>query len=95
MDCFSNLCSIYNQPVFSVEAGHHQQHHHPKHDVHQDVAEVWSVGRQPSEHRLRPGLLHGAAAAAGKPLKLLHAPSGGPSWVLFQLLLHSSTGSLF
>lgn len=52
--------------VSPVEPGHHQQHHHSKHDFHQNVAEVWSVGRQPSQHRLRPGLLHGAAAAAGE-----------------------------
>uniref|UniRef100_A0A3B3X8L2 Homer scaffold protein 1 n=1 Tax=Poecilia mexicana TaxID=48701 RepID=A0A3B3X8L2_9TELE len=37
--------------------GYHQQHHHPQHDLHQDVAEVRPVGRQPGQHRLRPRLL--------------------------------------
>lgn len=25
-------------------AGDHKQHHHPEHDFHQDLAEVWAVG---------------------------------------------------
>lgn len=41
----------------SMVSGHHQQHHHPQHDLHQDIAEVWPVGRQPGQHRLRPRLL--------------------------------------
>lgn len=46
--------------------GHHQQHHHPQHDLHQNLTEVWAVGRQPGQHCVRPGLFYRAAAAAGK-----------------------------
>ena len=49
----------------SMVSGHHQQHHHPQHDLHQNLPEVWPVGRQPGQHCLRPGLLHWAAAATG------------------------------
>jgi len=50
-----------NAPWFDRElvfaAGHHQQHHHPKHDLHQNLTQVRSVGGQSGQHRLRPGLL--------------------------------------
>lgn len=49
-----------------ASTGDHQQHHHTQHDVHQDVAEVRSVGRQPGQHRVRTGLLFGAAAGQGE-----------------------------
>lgn len=52
--------------LLSTLPGHHQQHHHPQHDLHQNLPEVWPVGGQPGQHRVRPGLLHRAAAAAGK-----------------------------
>lgn len=41
----------------SVSAGHHQQHHHPQHDLHQNLTQVRSVGGQSGQHRVRPGLL--------------------------------------
>lgn len=65
-DFHSTLCLYDLLLLFSVVSGHHQQHRHPQHDLHQNLPEVWPVGRQPGQHRLRPGLLHGAAAAAGK-----------------------------
>lgn len=37
--------------------GHHQQHHHPEHDLHQNLTQVRPVGGQSGQHRLRPGLL--------------------------------------
>lgn len=46
--------------------GDHQQYHHAQHDVHQDVAEVRPVGRQQSQHRVRPGLFIGAATGQGE-----------------------------
>lgn len=49
-------------------AGDHKQHHHPEHDFHQDLAEVWAVGRQQSQHSVRSGILLRAAAHEGKCL---------------------------
>ena len=62
----------------SMLSGHHQQHHHPQHDLHQNLPEVWPVGRQPSQHRLRPGLLHWAAAATGTHTQT-HTPLQQPN----------------
>lgn len=42
--------------------GHHQQHNHTQHDVHQDITEVWPVGRQQGQHRVWIGLRFRAAA---------------------------------
>lgn len=53
MFSLNNLCCCCC--LFS--SGHHQQHHHPQHDVHKDLAEIWPVGRQQGQHRLRPRLL--------------------------------------
>lgn len=61
---FNSLFTVF-VPFFLVP-GHHQQHHHPQHDLHQNLTEVWAVGRQPGQHCVRPGLFHRAAAAAGK-----------------------------
>ena len=58
-------CDLQHDCCF-VSTGDHQQHHHPQHDVHQDVAEVRSVGRQQGQHRVRTGLLFGAAAGQGE-----------------------------
>lgn len=61
-------------------AGDYQQHHHTQYDLHQDVAEVWAVGRQQSQHRVRPGVLLGAAADKGSEVPRPDAVSPGP-WV--------------
>ena len=51
----------YNVCVFvwvCAPLGHHQQYHQSQHDVHQDLTEVWSVGRQQSQHSLWAGLFY-------------------------------------
>lgn len=51
-------------------AGDYKQHNHTQHDFHQNVAEVWAVGRQQSQHGIWLGVFVGAAADKG---------NGGPS----------------
>lgn len=50
---------------YCCPTGNNQQHHQSQHDVHEDLTEVWSVGRQPSKHCLRPGVLHRASPNQG------------------------------
>lgn len=45
--------------------GRHQQHNNTKHDVHKDVAEVWTVVRRQSQHRLRAWILIRGRARKG------------------------------
>lgn len=54
---YSVVISAFTFHMHSTSTGHYQQHHNPQHDIHQDIAEVRPVGRQPSQHRLRPRLL--------------------------------------
>lgn len=46
-------------------AGDYKQHNHTQHDFHQNVAEVWAVGRQQSQHGIWLGVFVGAAADKG------------------------------
>lgn len=52
--------------VASAPAGNYQLHRYAQHDVHQDVAEVRSVGWQPGQHCLRSGFCYRATAAPGE-----------------------------
>lgn len=58
--------------------GHHQQHNHTQHDVHQDITEVWPVGRQQGQHRVWIGLRFRAAALKGERFlqQILHKADG-------------------
>lgn len=55
-----NVCSLG-----CLAAGDHQQHDHTQYDFHQNVAEVWAVGRQQGQHGVWFGVLLGAAADKG------------------------------
>lgn len=50
---------------FPPLAGHHQQHHHPQHDLHKDLPEVRTMGRQPGQHSVWAGLRFRAASLPG------------------------------
>uniref|UniRef100_A0A3P9M8X6 Homer scaffold protein 1 n=1 Tax=Oryzias latipes TaxID=8090 RepID=A0A3P9M8X6_ORYLA len=70
--------TILQRTCFPSSTGHHQQHHHPQHDFHKDVAEVRAVGRQPGQHCVRPGLLlREPPGEGGIPLGTFHPGSGG------------------
>uniref|UniRef100_A0A8C7Z419 Homer scaffold protein 1 n=1 Tax=Oryzias sinensis TaxID=183150 RepID=A0A8C7Z419_9TELE len=70
--------TILQRTCSPSSTGHHQQHHHPQHDLHKDVAEVRAVGRQPGQHRVRPGLLlREPPGEGGKPFGTFNPGSGG------------------
>lgn len=50
----------------SILTGDYQQYHHTQHDVHQDITEVWPMGRQPGQHCVWIGLLLRAATGQGE-----------------------------
>lgn len=45
--------------------GNNKQHYHPEHDLHEDVSQVWAVGRQPCQHSVWAGFLHWASSGQG------------------------------
>lgn len=61
--CYNSFCCFFF--FLCLWPGDHKQHHHPQHDLHQNIPEVWAVGRQQSQHRVRAGLPLRAAADKG------------------------------
>lgn len=53
--------------VVSACAGNHQLHRYTQHDIYQDVPEVWTVGGQQGQHRVRSRFCYRATAASGNP----------------------------